>query len=222
MTIEGKAEISASVNCTEGTKRGHGKNQSQGTNNTKHEKTWALSILVKISGISGSAVNGTRFVGSSQWKIPRKSGKTKKVVPFSRLEFPNGMSCSIYVCTSSRSTVGHRHVPGFTTKWNNFLPIGNSTFPTTEISGFFFPKWKAPLVTNVVEPDILVVIPTVQQEVISVIDVGWKDIFKSSARQSRKVKQGKSKQKATGTPREVLQIWLVPTTKKSNHYMHLR
>ena len=34
--------------------------------------------LVKISGISGSAVNGTRFVGSSHWKIPRKSGKSKK------------------------------------------------------------------------------------------------------------------------------------------------
>ena len=49
----------------------------------------------------------------------------------------------LVVCTSSRSTVGHRDVPVFTTKWNNFLPIGNSTFATTEISGFF-PKWKAP------------------------------------------------------------------------------
>ena len=56
--------------------------------------------LVKISGISGSAVNGTRLVGSSHWKIRRKSGKSKKVVPFSRLEFPNGMSCSIYVSRS--------------------------------------------------------------------------------------------------------------------------
>ena len=95
--------------------------------------------LVKISGISGSVVNGTRFAGSSHWKIPRKSGKSKKVVPFSRLEFPNGMSCSkfLVVCTSSRSKVGHRHVPEFTVKWNNFLPIGNSTFPTTEISGVF-------------------------------------------------------------------------------------
>ena len=42
--------------------------------------------LVKISGISGSAVNGTHFVGSSHWKIPRQSGKCKKVGPFSRLE----------------------------------------------------------------------------------------------------------------------------------------
>ena len=37
------------------------------------------------------------------------------------------------------------------------------------------------LVTNVVEPDISVEVPTVQQEVDSVIDVGWKDIFKRSA-----------------------------------------
>ena len=103
--------------------------------------------LVKISGISGSAVNGTRFVGSSHWKIPRKSGKSKKVVPFSRLEFPNGMSCSVYVYRSWCQFQVHgrapRHEPGFTTKWNNFLPIGNSTFATTEISGFFR-KWKAP------------------------------------------------------------------------------
>ena len=56
--------------------------------------------LVKISGISGSAVNGTRFVGSSHWKISRKSGKSKKVGLFSRLEFPNGMSCSIYLSRS--------------------------------------------------------------------------------------------------------------------------
>ena len=56
--------------------------------------------LVKISGIFGSAVNGTRFVGSSHWKIPRKSGKSKKVGLFLRLEFPNGMSCSTYVSRS--------------------------------------------------------------------------------------------------------------------------
>ena len=97
--------------------------------------------LVKMSGISGSAVNGTRFVGSSHWKIPRKSGKSKKVVQFSRLEFPNGMSCSIYVSRSLYQFQVHSrapgHVPGFTTKWNNFLPVGNSTFATTEISGFF-------------------------------------------------------------------------------------
>ena len=103
--------------------------------------------FVKISGISGSVVNGTHFVGSSHWKIPRKSGKSKEVGPFSHFEFPNGILSSIYmflvVCTISRSTVGHRGVPGFTTKWNNLLPIDNSTFAPTKISAFF-PKWKAP------------------------------------------------------------------------------
>ena len=97
--------------------------------------------LVKISGISGSAVNGTRFVGSSHWKIPRKSGKSKKVGPFSRLEFPKGMSCSIYVSRSLYQFEVQDRAPrsnrGFKTKWNNFLPNGNSTFAPTEISGFF-------------------------------------------------------------------------------------
>ena len=78
------------------------------------------------------------------------------------------------------------------------------------------------LVTDVVEPDILVEIPTVQQDVNSVIDVGWKDIFKSSAGQSRKMKKSKNKPKATGTPWEVVQIWLVATTKKRNQCMPLR
>ena len=72
------------------------------------------------------------------------------------------------------------------------------------------------LLTDVVEPDILVEIPTVQQDVNSVIDVGWKNIFKSSAGQSRKVEKSKNKPKATGTPREVLQIWLVATATKRN------
>ena len=60
-------------------------------------------------------------------RFPGWNFRTECRVPFTFL----------VVCTSSRSTVGHRHVPGFTTKWNNFLPIGNSTFATTEISGFF-------------------------------------------------------------------------------------
>ena len=139
------------------------------SSNRAHEHTcryWATTFrnslkiqgafhLVKISGIFGSAVNRTRFVSSSHWKVPRKRGKSKKVGPFSQLEFPTGISCSIYsflvvvvVCTSSRSTarksVGHHNVPGFTTKWNNFLPIGNSTFAPTEISGFFSQMESAP------------------------------------------------------------------------------
>ena len=67
--------------------------------------------LVKISGISASAVNGTRFVGSSHWKMPRKRGKSKKVGPFSRLEFPNGMSCSIYVSRSLYQFQIHGRTP---------------------------------------------------------------------------------------------------------------
>ena len=79
-----------------------------------------------------------RFVGSSHWKIPRKSGKSKKIGPLSRLEF------------SERNFVFHLHVSrtlyqfqllpiwrpswchinngfgavlAFTIEWNNFLPI---------------------------------------------------------------------------------------------------
>ena len=94
-------------------------------------------LLVKISGISGSAVNGTRFVGSSHWKIPWKSGKSKKVGLFSRVEFLNGILCSIYtfliVCTSSRSMVG-------TTTYQGFRPNG-TTFFQLEILLFFPPKF---------------------------------------------------------------------------------
>ena len=64
-----------------------------------------------ISEISSSAVNGTHFIVSSHWKIPRKSGKSKKVVPFSRLEFPNGISCSIYVSRSLYQFQVHGRAP---------------------------------------------------------------------------------------------------------------
>ena len=76
----------------------------------KCDKMGAFHLL-KISGISGSAVNGTRFVGSSHWKIPRKSGKAKKVVPVSQLEFPNGISCSIYVSRSLYQFQVHGRAP---------------------------------------------------------------------------------------------------------------
>ena len=77
----------------------------------KFRATRGAFHLLKISGISGSAVNGTRFVGSFHWKIPRKSGKSKKVVPFSRLEFPNGISCSIYVSCSLYQFQVHGRAP---------------------------------------------------------------------------------------------------------------
>ena len=78
------------------------------------------------------------------------------------------------------------------------------------------------LVTDVVDPDISVEIPTVQQEINSVIDVSWKGIFKSSAGQSRKVKRAKTNQRPQEPPREVLQIWLAATTKKRKQCMLLR
>ena len=56
--------------------------------------------LVKNSENSGSGLNGKRFFGSPDWKIPRKSGTAQKVVPFSRLERPNGNLCSIYRISS--------------------------------------------------------------------------------------------------------------------------
>ena len=104
----------------------------------REERPGGAFHLVKISGISGSAVNGTRFVGSFHWKIPRKSGKSKKVVPFSRLEFPNGMSCSIYVSCSLYQ--GLR--PNGTTFYQSEIPL----LLPPKFPGFFR-KWKAPPVS---------------------------------------------------------------------------
>ena len=105
--------------------------------------------LVKISGISSSAVNGTCF-RSSHWKIlslprrrsPREEIRSPLKTPAGEArKFPDKVEnlkrwarfpgwnfrtkCRVpfmflVVCTSSRSTVGHRDLPGFMTKWNNF------------------------------------------------------------------------------------------------------
>ena len=103
--------------------------------------------LVKISGISGSAVNGTRFVGSSHWKIPRKSGKSKRVGPFSRLEFPNGMSCS----RSLYQFQVHRRAPRRTGVYDQMEQLfTNRKFHFCYHRNFrvFFRKWKAPIYTH--------------------------------------------------------------------------
>ena len=65
-----------------------GKNLACGHGRTDLAKSMWASHLVKISGNFSLAVNGKRFVSSSHWKIPGKSGKSKKVDPFSRLECP--------------------------------------------------------------------------------------------------------------------------------------
>ena len=115
--------------------------------NTRKRCCWNCNIwgtfhlLVKISGISGSAVNGTRFVGSSHWKIPRKSGKSKKVGPFSRVEFPNGILCSIYtfliVCTSSRSMVSATTYQGFRPNGTTFFQLEILLFSHRNFRVFF-------------------------------------------------------------------------------------
>ena len=105
--------------------------------------------LVKISGISGSAVNGTRFVGSSHRKIPRKSGKSKKVGPFSWLEFPNGMSCSIYISLSLYQFQVHGRAAPRTGVYDQIEQLfTNRKFHFCYHWNFqvFFPKWKAPRV----------------------------------------------------------------------------
>ena len=86
------------------------------------------------------------------------TGKSIKVGLFSGWNVSNGISCSIYtflvVSTSFNcyrlgshlgvpSGNGLGAVPGFTIKWNKFLPIGKSIFVPTEFSGFL-PKWKDP------------------------------------------------------------------------------
>ena len=73
-------------------------------------------------------------------RFPGWNFRTECRVPFTFL----------VVCTSSRSTVGHRDVLGFTTKWNNFLPIGIPLLLPPKFTGFF-PKWKAPQFSRYLE-----------------------------------------------------------------------
>ena len=113
---------------------------------TKDDERMGAFHIVKISAIFGSAVNGTHFVGSSHWKIPRKSGKSKKVGPFSRLEFPNGMSCSIYVSRSLYQFQVHRRAPRRTGVYDQMEQLTNRKFHFCSNRNFrvFFPKWKTP------------------------------------------------------------------------------
>ena len=76
-------------------------------------------------------------------KFPEKVENLKRWDCFPERNFVFHLSVSPSLYQFQAATVGQSDVPGFTTKWNNFLPIGNSTFATTEISGFFR-KWKAP------------------------------------------------------------------------------
>ena len=103
--------------------------------------------LVKISGISGSVVNGTRFVGSSHWKIPRKVENLKRWARFPGWNFRR--ECRVVYLSRSlyqvqvhgrawrRTGVCDQMEQRFTNrKFHFWVP--------PEFPGFF-PKWKAPL-----------------------------------------------------------------------------
>ena len=86
-------------------------------------------------------------------KFPEKMENLKRMGRFPGWNFPNGISCSIILhvlvlytsfnCYQLGSHLGVPSgnglgaVPGFTIKWNNFLPIGKSIFVPPEIPGFF-------------------------------------------------------------------------------------
>ena len=104
--------------------------------------------LVKISGNFGSAVSGKRFIGSSHWKIPGKSGKSKRQARFPGWNVPNGISCSIYTFQLGShlgvsSDNGFGAVPELTIKCNNFSPIGKSGVRSIGKSGFRFSNSKS-------------------------------------------------------------------------------
>ena len=87
----------------------------------------------------------------------KKWKKSKKVGPYSQLQFANRILCSIYtflvVCTSSRSMVGHCDLPGFTTKWNNFYQAEIPALLPPKFP-FFFLNWKCPTFEHVAELDL--------------------------------------------------------------------
>ena len=70
--------------------------------------------------------------------FPARNFRTECRVPFTFL----------VVCTRSRSTVGHRDVLGFTTKWNNLYQSEIPLLLPPKFPGFF-PKWKAPFVMEI-------------------------------------------------------------------------
>ena len=114
--------------------------------------------LVKIFGNFGSIENGKRFVGSSHWKIPGKSGKSKKVGPFPCWNFPKGISCSIYTFLVLYTSFNcyqlgsHLGVPS----GNGLGAVPGTTFYLWGTDPFLFPlkfpdflpKWKAPLASS--------------------------------------------------------------------------
>ena len=115
--------------------------------------------LVQIFGNFGSVENGKRFVGSSHWKIPWKSGKSKKVGPLSRLEFSernfvfNYTFLVLYTSLHCYLFGGHLGVTSITgsapfwglrSNGTTFYLSDNPFLFPLKFPVFFLPKWKAP------------------------------------------------------------------------------
>ena len=92
--------------------------------------------------------------GSFHWKIPGTNGNSEKVVPFLRLEFPNGMSCSIYVSRSLYQFQVHRRAPRRTGVYDQMEQLFTNRkfhFCSHRNLRVFFPKWKAPQFSRYLE-----------------------------------------------------------------------
>ena len=84
-------------------------------------------------------------------KFPEKVENLKKVGPFSRLEFPNGMSCSIYLSRSLYQFQVHGRASRRTGVYDQMeQPFYQSEIPLLLPPRFpgFFPKWKAPNISS--------------------------------------------------------------------------
>ena len=108
--------------------------------------------LVKISGISGSAVNGTGLSVRPTGKFPEKVENLKRWSRFPGWNFRTECRVPLtflVVCTSSRSTVGHPATyrglrPNGTTFYRSEIPL----LLPPKFPGLFR-KWKAPIVFGV-------------------------------------------------------------------------
>ena len=97
--------------------------------------------------------NFRNFRLGDKWNTFR--GKSKKVGPFSRLEFPNGMSCSIYVSRSLYQFQVHGRAPRRTGVYDQMEQLfTNRKFHFCSHRNFrvFFLNGKRPLSTRLTAP----------------------------------------------------------------------
>ena len=117
-----------------------------------------ISVRQKMEHVSSVRPTG---------KFPEKVENLKRWARFPGWNFPNGISCSIYTflvlytsfnCYQLGSHLGVPSgnglsaVPGFTIKWNNFLPIGKNPFLfPLKFWRIFYLTGKRPLSPNLLE-----------------------------------------------------------------------